>query len=183
MRALLCLFYIKNCISNINPFLAGPNVHLIGAITTSGVVVITKRRGSFTTIAAREWMEEVLSTWVDRGNSLEDLVVVCDNAPCHSSLTSLFENSPADLLRLGPYSPMLNPIENIWAKIKSHVKSAIGIPTVEGPGVGEQRITYLEGLIDDAVPTVTNSDCARSAQHSTSFHASVLNLEDMSPGS
>jgi len=44
----------------------------------------------------------------DMGNHLQDLMVVCNNATCHS-------DEDADLLRLAPYSPMLDPIETIWS--------------------------------------------------------------------
>ena len=143
---------------------------------------MTKRRGSFTSASAREWMQSVFDQWVTLGNTLEELVVVCDNAPCHSGLDSLFAASAATLLRLGPYSPMLNPVETIWSKIKTKVKSSIRIPHVEPLGVGEQRLAYLEHAIDDAIPTITNGDCTRSVQHTTTFHNDVLALQDMRPG-
>ena len=39
-------------------------------------------------------------------------------------------------------SPMLNPCETLWSKIKAYVKSAIQIPVTNDPGVVEQRIVY-----------------------------------------
>lgn len=116
------------------------------------------------------------------GNDLSELVVVVDNAPCHNRLETLFENSSATLLRLSPYSPMLNPIETIWGKIKSHVKSAMGIPQVNPPNVGEQRLVYLEARIEDAKALVTAGDCSRAIQHSSTFHQSALQMEDMPVG-
>ena len=83
-------------------------------MTAAGVVKMSRRRGSFSGIAAKEWMEAALQSWIERGNALQDVVVVCDNAPCHNGLNSLFEDSAAELLRLGPYSPMLNPCETLW---------------------------------------------------------------------
>ncbi|XP_036324954.1 spastin-like [Rhagoletis pomonella] len=97
------------------------------------------------------------------GNQLADAIIVCDNAPCHSKLHEVCAEST--LLRLGPYSPMLNPIEIIWGKIKANVKSNIRTPDVIGPGVIEQRLQYLEGLIKDAAAAVNCGDCARSVQH------------------
>ena len=149
---------------------------------------MTKSRVSFHSASAREWMQSVFDQWVLLGNTLEELVVVCDNAPCHSRLDSLFEASAATLLRLGSYSPMLNSVEttylieilffllslsslrerienfkikslwHIWSKIKTKVKSSILIPPVEPPGVGEQRLAYLEQAIDEAILTITNGD-------------------------
>lgn len=86
------------------------------------------------------------------------------------------------MLRLGPYSPMLNPIEIIWSKIKSHVKTNLTIPNFNAPGVGEQRLVYLERVIDQAKATITGGDCARAVQHTSTFHGIVLNMNDMQMG-
>ena len=127
-------------------------------------------------------MESVFDRWVEGGNAIADLVVVCDNAPCHNGLGRLFEDSPAQLLKLGPYSPMLNPMESIWSKIKANVKTEMRIPAVHRPGVGEQRIAYVEDLVRNAVAAVTNGDCARAAQHTTTFHNDVMEMQDMGVG-
>ena len=55
-------------------------------------------------------------------------MLVIDNAPCHRRTEDVFrdpEFSECHLLRLGPYSPMLNPIENVWSKIKSIAKKEL----------------------------------------------------------
>ena len=77
---------------------------------------------------------------------------------------------------------MLNPIENIWSKIKAYVKSNMIIPVTTGNGVIEQRLRYLEDLIDEAKTTVTGGDCARSIQHSTTFHDDALAMRNMNVG-
>lgn len=48
-----------------------------------------------------------------------------DNAPCHkaSSITEYLVNSNIDVMIWPPYSPDLSPIENLWAIIKSKLKS------------------------------------------------------------
>ncbi|XP_036343375.1 uncharacterized protein LOC118752589, partial [Rhagoletis pomonella] len=95
----------------------GPNVHLIGAISTSGVLSMETRRGSFKKESAAEWVRGLFEKWTSMGNVLSDLVLVCDNTPCHAGLEQVVgSNGSPILLRLGPYSPMLNPIENVWAK-------------------------------------------------------------------
>ena len=57
---------------------------------------------------------------------------------------------------------------------QNHVETVIEIPVVDGPRVGEQRLTYLQNLINDAKATVTNSDWGRSMQHSSIFHVAVI---------
>jgi hypothetical protein len=54
-------------------------------------------------------------------------------------MEEVFINNEAILLRL-------NPIENIWSKVTSHVKKHLGIPNVVPPRLGKQRLKYLENL-------------------------------------
>ena len=77
---------------------------------------------------------------------------------------------------------MLNPIENVWSKMKSHIKRQMGVPAVVRPGLAEQRLQYVETKIDEAMATVTPQDCVRCCQHAQSFFASVLRNEGMAPG-
>lgn len=113
---------------------------------------------------------------------MSNLVVVADNAPCHSRLANVLDENSGKLLKLGPYSPMLNPCEAIWTKIKSNVKSNIEVPMVTGSQLGEQRLQYLEGLVNNALTTVTVADCIRSVQHTTTFHSQIDLLQDVPVG-
>ena len=91
-----------------------------------------------------------------QGVSPEDTVIFCDNAPCHSRLhvERCITNHPGlQILRLGPYSPMLNPVEAVWSKMKAAVKRNMRVPQVTPPQVGAQRLQYVERLIDDAMET------------------------------
>ena len=166
----------------IRPAARGPNIHLIGAISAAGVVAMDRRRGSFTAQAANEWVTSLFQRWREIGNQLIDLVIVVDNAPCHRTLETVIRGTPVTLLRLAPYSPMLNPIEIIWQKIKASVKRELRIPNVQPPGIGEQRILYLENIIDAAKNTVVGGDCARAVQHSTIHHPAALALENVPVG-
>jgi hypothetical protein len=51
--------------------------------------------------------------WMDQGVSLFDVVVVCDNASIHAGVkevVALSDYVGVELIKLSPYSPMLNPI-------------------------------------------------------------------------
>nr|CAI5861856.1 unnamed protein product [Callosobruchus analis] len=164
------------------PAARGPNVHLIGAMSPAGFVTMERRRGSFSSDSANIWITNLLQRWQDMGNEVGDLVIVCDNAPCHARFEGVINNTEATLLRLGPYSPMLNPIENIWSKITTYVKTHLRVPQVRGIGIVEQRLLYLEEIIDSAKETIVGGDCARAVQHTTIFHAASLLLQDMQVG-
>ena len=97
-----------------------------------------------------------------------------------SELQSLCRDPPWLTIRcLGPYSPMLNPIENVWSKMISQIKQHTRVPAVVCPGVGEQRLQYVETQIDEAMATIMQQDCARCCQHTQGFFVAVLRNEDM----
>ena len=117
------------------------------------------------------------------GIEVGEVVLVCGNAPCHSTVDELEEDFPGlTVQRLAPYSPMLDPVENIWCKMKSHVKRHVSVPAVAHPGVGEQRLQYVEQNIDNAMATIIHQDCASCCQHAQCFFEAVLYNEDMAPG-
>jgi hypothetical protein len=49
------------------PEARGPNVHLIGAISTAGIVTMERRRGSFTANLANAWATSFLQHWQEMG--------------------------------------------------------------------------------------------------------------------
>ena len=98
---------------------------------------------------------------------MERLVLVCDNAPCHSGLEEVLDEDElrgVTLLRLGPYSAPLNPIEEVWsvlnfmADLKRRLAATL-TNMIETPPCGttltEHRMRYLETAIDAAVPSAT----------------------------
>ena len=120
----------------------GPNVHVIGAITNFQVVKWSRLRGAFRSQSAKDWLADMLQHLPQGNNSaymcinaalyshlyslgvdVNQVVLVCDNAPCHNKVQELeLDFLGLTVRRLGPHSPMLNPIENVWSKIKSHIK-------------------------------------------------------------
>lgn len=141
------------------------------------------RRGSYRWETANEFILELARTMEARGVDISRVVLICDNAPCHARLERAVEQvAGLELLRLSPYSPMLNPIENIWSKLKATVKRSNRVPVVQAPRVMEQRLVYLEGLITNALVDISTNDCARAVQHSITFHQNALNMMDMPVG-
>jgi transposase len=58
-------------------------------------------------------------------NLKQGSVIILDNASYHKSqiLKDLFTKYNCTLMFLPPYSPELNPIENLWGTIKQHLRS------------------------------------------------------------
>ncbi len=52
-------------------------------------------------------------------------VVVMDNLPAHKvdGVIEAIQAVGASVVYLSPYSPDFNPIENLWSKLKAHLRS------------------------------------------------------------
>ena len=101
----------------------GANIHLKGCISSYGWIQRKIKRGSFKKKEAQEWVKGRLNTAQEIFN--RPVVLVIDNAPAHSALEDILEDveiGENKILRLVPYSPMLNPIERVWSVIKAEVK-------------------------------------------------------------
>ncbi len=166
----------------VRPASKGKNIHIIGAISAVQVVHMMCVRGAFNTEAPKSWVQDMLNN-LPAGLTMDNMVLECDNAPCHSKLEELMEENDGFIVcKLGPYSPQLNPLENIWSKMKAAVKRDMRVPEVNPPAVGEQRLQYVEGLIDTAMGVITSQDIGQACQHSQGFFQATLNLEDMGVG-
>src|SRR4030095_12970808 len=92
----------------------------------------------------RCWVREVLCPTLQPGD-----IVLWDNLSAHkvAGVEELLAARGARLLRLSPYSPDYNPIEQCWSKIKTWLRRA--------------KARTAEALIDamkDALATVTEAD-------------------------
>ena len=75
----------------------GPNLHVIGAISCEGVLLMTKLRGAFRNETCNAWIYQVLDAWRAKGKNVNNLVLVCDNAPCHSRIENALHETGAIL--------------------------------------------------------------------------------------
>ncbi|XP_036357329.1 uncharacterized protein LOC115209547 isoform X1 [Octopus sinensis] len=105
------------------PSSKGPTIHMIGAVCQAGSIDFQRTRGSYRSDSCNVWVRDLLQNVIGNGTSCEQIVMVTDNAPCYSDLENvLSEFQGATLLRLAPYSPMLNPVEGVWSVIKTQLK-------------------------------------------------------------
>lgn len=170
------------------PTSRGKNIHIIGAISKQGLVYSQKRRGSYRKDDCCAWLKAMLLRVTE---PLDRVVVVCDNAPVHCALETVFEEDPfseAKLLRLAPYSAPINPIEECWSVLKAGMKREIAATMSEmlsssHPGVTqtEHRANYLENVIENNMPLITSSLCNNTHEHVKKHYSKILNLEDLKP--
>ena len=89
---------------------------LIAGMRNSGVVAPFVIDSPVNRVIFETWVEQALVPELRPGD-----IVVLDNLSSHKgpAVRALIEAAGAQLLYLPPYSPDLNPIENLFAKIKA----------------------------------------------------------------
>lgn len=94
---------------------------MLGSIRLNGQTASMVIEGAANAQIFREYIRQVLGPTLQPGD-----LVICDNLSAHRDLVAqeLIEQRGAKLLFLPAYSPDLNPIEMMWAKVKQHLRSA-----------------------------------------------------------
>jgi transposase len=87
----------------------------------------------------------------------EDDIVIMDNLPSHkvTGIRAAIENAKAKLLYLPPYSPDLNPIEQVFSKLKTLLRSAAA-----------RTVTALWNAITNALNAFSPQECANYLKNS-----------------
>ena len=95
-------------------------------------------------------------------------VLVMDNVPFHKGeqVRALVESHGHRVLYLPPYSPFLNPIENMFSKWKEYVRR-------ERP----ENEPHLLDLIDSGAGLVTGDDCSAFFRHMMGFITRCLSRQ------
>ena len=96
-------------------------VTMLGSIRLDGVTSCLVIEGATDSDVFREYVRQVLGPTLRGGD-----IVVCDNLAAHrdAEAQKLIEAQGAHLLFLPAYSPDLNPIEMMWAKVKACLRQA-----------------------------------------------------------
>jgi len=94
---------------------------LVASITPDAAIAPMILEGPMDSAAFEAYIEQVLIPALPLGS-----IVVMDNLSSHKSPTvaKLLNESSSELWYLPPYSPDFNPIENMWSKVKNHLRSA-----------------------------------------------------------
>ena len=93
----------------------------VAGLRASGIIAPLVLDGPMTGEVFRAYVEQMLAPALRPGD-----VVVMDNLPAHkvAGVEAAIQRVGASLLRLPSYSPDLNPIEQLFAKLKAMLRSA-----------------------------------------------------------
>ncbi len=94
---------------------------IIGALRSTGLVAPAVFDGAIYGVSFLAWVEQILAPTLRNGD-----IVVLDNLSSHKvdGVREAIEATGAELRYLPPYSPDLNPIEQLFAKLKALLRKA-----------------------------------------------------------
>lgn len=134
------------------------NISVVCAMNRTGILHYMTRNVAIDRSFFVTFLRELQSKL--RTENISRAVVIMDNVPFHKcvEVKQLFETGPDELMYLPPYSPFLNPIENLFSKWKEIVKRA-------NPLTVEEVMTAVENGKD----LITASDCENYFHHMWSY--------------
>jgi transposase len=118
----------------------------LAALTVNGLTAPYVPDGAVNGRLFRAWTEQMLAPTLAAGD-----VVVMGNLPAHkvAGVREAIEARGAKLLYLPPYSPDLNPIEQVFAKLKAMLRKA-----------AERSVEGLWSTIGQLVDRFPPAECA-----------------------
>jgi transposase len=101
------------------PLNTGKTTTILSSIRIDGSTVPVFLQGALNGELFKEYIEQHLAPTLHEGD-----IVVMDNLRCHkvSGIREAIEKVGAYVLYLPPYSPDLNPIEEMWSKVKAFLR-------------------------------------------------------------
>jgi len=119
---------------------------LVAGLRVDGIVAPLVIDHPMNGITFRAYVEQRLAPTLSPGD-----IVVCDNLQCHKSpgVRAAIEARGAELRYLPPYSPDMNPIEQVFAKLKSLIRAA-----------APRDIETLWNTIGESLDVFTPNECA-----------------------
>ena len=161
------------------PACKGANLHCIGAMSSTELVHFSTKRGALKSCDFNEWIQQLIAKCEEK--HIRNPTFVIDNAPAHSKVETVLESHEnVEILRLAPYSYLLNPIELLWSSFKSNVKREMrqempGLLTVQrtaNASLSEQRIQALEAIAARCISCATSEKLMSYANRvGTYYHA------------
>ena len=92
-----------------------------GAFSSNGKCILNFFQKNMSNTINENILEDYMPEWNRIGKN--EVLVLVDDHPVHKSLNNLkfYKEKGIKVIDFPPYSPDLNPIENIWGKIKKQI--------------------------------------------------------------
>lgn len=186
------------------PSSQGSNIHVQGGVSAgTGIVLLQTHEGSIKKEENARFVADlfIAALATDECRELEPnnkIVIVTDNAPAHSGVEDLAREMLAEdgimnaaklvVLRLAPYSPMLNPIEGCWSVLKARIRHFIAVRKDEFLVRGDydtfvaHRVALLKEAVEDARSAITRRLVWRMERHCMRACFAAERGEDMQLG-
>ncbi len=102
------------------PLNTGKTTTIVSSVRADGTTVPMFLSGSLNGETFKNYIEQYLAPTLHEGD-----IVVMDNLSCHKvkGIKQAIDKAGAHILYLPPYSPDLNPIEQMWSKIKALLRT------------------------------------------------------------
>ena len=168
------------------PACKGANLHCIGAMSSTELVYFSTRRGALKSCDFNEWIEQLIVKCEEK--HIRNPTFVIDNAPAHAKVENVLENHEnVEVLRLAPYSYLLNPIELLWSSFKSNVKREMrqempGLLTVQrtaNASMSEQRMQTLEAIAARCISCATGEKLMSYANRVETYYHAASRGDDL----
>lgn len=143
------------------------NISIAAAITKTGLIAFKIRDGAFNTESFTEFINELMQLLLEK--NLVGMTIICDNIPFHKSGQSntVIKNNGHNLIFLPPYTPQLNPIEEVFGFWKEQVR-----------GKNCDSHESLIDAINTTVCNITSNHCEAFFRHMHGFLIKGLARED-----
>lgn len=124
---------------------------VLAAVTVTGVLTAATIDAATDGDVFGAFVTEALVPALRRGQ-----VVVMDNLAAHkvAPVRAAIEAAGCRVVYLPPYSPDLSPIENVWSKIKQHLRTTAA-----------RTVPDVIAAVGDACAAVTAADCHNCFAH------------------
>lgn len=147
----------------------GRNISMIMAIWKFGPINFRVVPGSVNHDVYQDFIEELSSKLPDGNYRL-----IHDNASIHFDTISIYR-----VYNLPPYSPFLNPIETVFAKLKGNIRSQISMNRELLNLTHAERMRTLETTIKEEVQKDDYKDLSNYFRHCRKFLAKCLLKHDI----
>ena len=143
---------------HIVPGLRTKNISICCAMSKQGVLHYKKQTRAFNKATFVDFLNEIFQFFREMG--VTDRIIVLDNVPFHKSteVKQLIADEGHSVRYLPPYSPFLNPIENLFSQWKQLIRS--------------ENVRNEEELFS----TIDNTWKTISKTHCTNYYLHMLNI-------